>query len=68
MEKIARTFELTEKQYKKFLKWYKKQPKHDYGAIGGGYSFIFTPTGLGHIIKARTDDGNEIDLTEIDKW
>lgn len=62
------TFTLNEDQTKKYRAWRKNLPKVDYGAIGGGTSFTFIPTGLGDIVKVRRDDGHEIDLTEEDKW
>lgn len=61
-------FTLSEEQVKKYKEWHSSLNKIHYGTIGGGYSFIFTPTGLGEIVKVRRDDGQEIDLTEIDKW
>lgn len=61
-------FELSPEQVEKYEKWHKSLKKIDYGTTGGGYSFIFTPTGLGDIVKVRRDDGQEIDLTEEDKW
>lgn len=61
-------FELNEDQIEKYQNWRKKLKKIDYGAIGGGYTFMFTPTGLGDIVKVRRNDCKEIDLTEIDKW
>lgn len=57
-------FELTEEQVKKYKEWRATLPKADFGAVGGGTSFIFTPTGIGTIVFAKRDDGYEIDLTE----
>jgi hypothetical protein len=40
-----------------------------YGTIGGGFSFIFTPNGIGmscKVIEAIT--GESIDLTDYDNW
>ena len=65
------TFKLDETQFEKYVAWQEKleeeNPKY-YGAAGGGYSFIFTPTGLGDIVKVRRDDGEELDLTDMDNW
>ncbi len=63
------TFELTDEQEKKYEEWRESLPYLDeghFGAAGGGYSFVFTPTGLGMLVKAtRADnDAHEIDLTE----
>jgi hypothetical protein len=67
-EKHKMTFELNEEDVVKYEKWYKKLPKKDFGAIGGGTTFCFTPTGLGDIIKVVRDDGYELDLTDYDHW
>lgn len=61
-------FQLNEDQIIKYKVWRKALPVVDYGTIGGGYSFIFIPTGLGSIVKVRRDDGHELDLTESEKW
>ena len=64
-------FKLDESQVERYEAWRKKiekkNPKY-FGAAGGGYSFIFIPTGLGDIVKVRRDDGEELDLSDIDKW
>ena len=44
--------------------WYFKNP----GAIGGGLSYIFTPTGIGESLKVKCICGEQIDLTDMDKW
>jgi len=38
------------------------------GAIGGGLTFCFTPTGLGNIEVVKCACGAELNLTEFDKW
>jgi hypothetical protein len=61
--------ELSEKQEKKFEKWKKKLPKEPRTAIGGRYTWMITPTGVGEIIRVRAEDvGKELDLTEYEKW
>ena len=41
----------------------------DYGAIGGGITFSFTPTSLGIICMAKEAiTGEEIDLSEYENW
>lgn len=37
------------------------------GAIGGGLSYEFTPTGIGTIFKVRFLD-QELDLTDYESW
>lgn len=40
-----------------------------YGAIGGGLTFMFRPTGLGDIIKVKEFlTKEEIDITDYDCW
>lgn len=38
------------------------------GAIGGGLTYSFTPTGLGTIIKVKHSSGAELDLTFYEGW
>lgn len=41
----------------------------DFGAIGGGFSFIFTPTSIGTIVKIKCEKCGEIvDITDFDSW
>jgi len=67
-----RTFTLTAEQMKKFDKWRKAKNKKNgevyVGAIGGAYTFCFTPTGLGTIETVKCADGTELDLTDMDNW
>lgn len=39
-----------------------------YGAIGGAFTYSFTPTSLGVIVKVTHVDGGEIDLTDYMSW
>ena len=69
MEKIK--FEFTKEQVKKLNAWkatLPTLPQGYFGVNGGGFEFIFIPTSIGTIVKARrTDgDGHEIDLTEYE--
>ena len=61
-------FELSKEQYEKYIEWRKSLPKVDYGAIGGGFHFVFTPTGIGCIVLVKSDCGSQIDLTEDDDF
>lgn len=63
-----RSFHLTKEENEKYLNWKNTLPPKHFGAIGGGYSFIFTPTSMGDIIKVKRDDGYEIDLTDYDSF
>lgn len=61
-------YEFTEEQIKKFEEFVSKIPYEDFGAIGGGFSITFTPTGLGEIVKVTVYNKYEIDLTDSDNW
>ena len=44
-------------------------PSHPCGAIGGRFTYEFTPTGIGTAIRVRCAcDDWEIDLTDYDMW
>jgi len=57
-------FELTEGQVQKFNQWRATKPEIYIGAIGGAYTFEFTPTGIGMVVTVKCADGTELDLTE----
>jgi hypothetical protein len=38
------------------------------GAIGGAYSYVFTPTGIGIVFKVKCSCGEVLDLTDYDSW
>jgi hypothetical protein len=61
-------FELDEEQVKKYQAWRKKLKKLPPATIGGGETFCFTPTGLGTAVTVKRVDGEEINLTDYDKW
>jgi hypothetical protein len=67
-----RTFTLTAEQMKKFDTWRieknKTKGEVNVGAIGGAYTFCFTPTGLGTVEVVKCADGTQLDLTDIDSW
>ena len=61
-------FKLTEDQYKLFLNW-SKDHKASKDALGTQYTFSFTPTGLGTIVKVSDlVSKTTIDLTEYNLW
>ena len=57
-------FRLTREQIQKFQSWSKKFKSEYTGTIGGGFTFSFTPTGLGMVVKVKHFRGEELDLTE----
>jgi hypothetical protein len=72
-------FCLDETQKEKLAEWMrlqeekvaKMQEREDayYGAIGGGYTYMFTPTGLGVVTIVRNGvTKEEINLTDYDTW
>jgi hypothetical protein len=71
-QKVVLTFEITEKQYKKYQRWRRDKTKKDgelyVGAVGGAYTFCFTPTGIGEIVEVTASDGDKLDLTDFDTW
>lgn len=63
----AMIFVLDSDQVNKFNKWYNKLKKRPSGAIGGGLTFSFTPTGLGEIARVKYFD-EELDLSDYESW
>lgn len=63
-----RIFTLSANQNKKYDVWRKEKGEVYVGAIGGAYSFCFTPTGLGYMVVVKCADGTELDLTEYEYW
>jgi len=62
-------FSLTEEQEKELLSWMENHEVVYEGAIGGRYTYKFTPTSLGVIAKVKDCiTKTEIDLTDYDAW
>lgn len=65
-------FSLTEKQIakiNKFIKQEEKKTKGEYGTIGGGYTYSFTPTSVGVVIRVQNNvTKKEIDVSDYDLW
>lgn len=64
-------FVLEEWQTKSFEKWKKKQLKKDPSmpAAGERWTFMFTPTGIGTVVKVKDDcTDEELDLTDWENW
>lgn len=63
-------FTLTDDQKKKVAEWAKN---HDctithVGALGGLFTYSFTPTGLGVAQVVSCECGKKINLTDYDSW
>lgn len=75
--KSARTFEMNPVEY---LRWKKFQEEHRncqrrpdglprFGAIGGGMSITFAPTGLGDLVSVRCGHcDTKVDITDTTHW
>ena len=38
------------------------------GAVGGAYTFEFTPTGLGTVVRCRCACGESVDVSDYNEW
>ena len=65
-------FSLDEKQLNDLNEWKDSLIKYDPGAIGGAFSYVFTPTSLDTVAKVYyfmgTDLEQSIDLTDYASW
>lgn len=68
------TFDLSESQTEQAVAWVDKhtkekhpKPRHD-GAIGGRYTWSFTPTSIGMVAKVTCACGEKIDLSDYQDW
>ena len=62
-------FSLDKEQREKLRECADKHEQVYTGAIGGRYTYSFTPTGLGTIVKVHDPITNtEIDLTDYESW
>jgi len=66
------TFTVSAKDEKKIRAFMKKQEKITqgrYGAIGGGYTYRFTPTSIGVAFEVKNNiTGAVLDLTDYNVW
>jgi len=65
------SFDLSDDQIKKLRQWddqHRCGYKQNSGAIVGRLTYCFSPTGLGDICIVKCSCGEEIDLTEYEKW
>lgn len=66
---MTQTFTINEKQWQKYVKWSKKFKFVPLGTIGGSYTFSFTGTSLGTVVKVKNNAFNkELDLTDYTEW
>lgn len=64
-------FSLDKDQLDKLNEWQKTviEKAKDITAIGGRFTYSFTPTGIGEVVKVKDWITNEeIDLTDYDSW
>ncbi len=62
-------FELTEIELKRFRKFEKKMNKKYPDKINHiGFTFCFTPTGIGDAVIVKTDFGDEENITDFGSW
>jgi hypothetical protein len=66
----GRTFIVTAAQEAKAEAWRKEITKTTpvTGPIGGHFTYCFTPTSIGIIVKLKHYKGEEIDLTDYDEF
>lgn len=57
-------FQISGEKYEEAKKWMRERAKYS-GAIGGQFSFVFTPTSIGTFCKI-TDGEEYLDLTDDD--
>ena len=65
-------YEFSDKEQEKLEKWFKKMKKKEAKsikpAIGGAYTYCFTPTGIGTSVTVKHANGEEIDITDYGSW
>ena len=62
-------FQLNEKERAAANEFIKKQDKPYAGPTGGQFSYIFTPTTIGCVIKVVNHfTGEECDVTDYENW
>lgn len=61
-------FSLTPQQLQTFRTWSAKFTGEKVGAIGGAFTFSFTHTSVGIIIKVTHFKGETLDLTDYDTF
>lgn len=62
-------FELDAWQKEKLGEWVSIRRRRNTGAIGGQFTYSFTPTNLGTVVKVECGITKEqLDLTDYDAW
>jgi hypothetical protein len=71
-KKLSFKFEIPDEDADKSRIWRQEHKKvcelRDVGAIGGKYTWLFTPTSLGCIIILKCACGEELDLSHSENW
>ena len=57
---------ITPEQNAKIKEWMKKYEGQHFGAIGGAFTYRFTPTGIGTFATVTGPDGDELKFQEAD--
>ena len=61
--------DLNKIQQQKLADWKNSHTKVTIGAIGGRYTYCYTPTSIGTIVIVKDSVTNtQIDLTDYDEW
>ena len=65
-------FVMSEKEVADFDKWRKSHrceiDEMSPAAIGGRWTFMFTPTGLGNVTVVKCACGAELEVTDVSMW
>lgn len=62
-------FALDKDQLQKFAEWSATLRRKNTGAIGGQFTFSFTPTNLGTVTEITDSiSGEKIDVTDYESW
>jgi hypothetical protein len=62
------SFTLEEKQLEQLREWKANLPKPPSNPIGGAFTYSFTPTEIGIVVKVTYWDGQEIDISNYEHW
>ena len=69
---MAFTFVVSDDEADRSRKWKQDHnkvcPQKEVGAIGGKFTWSFTPTGIGCILVLTCACGEKLDLTDYESW